>query len=471
MFMGVVLLALWSMSILLIMKDRKVPSSRWASLTAFIGGFGFLAGIIDDELRPVLQDFINPSFDVMLHYAANTASLICQMGMPYAFLLFALHSWPAINEQTRKWVAGIAMLPIIYSLVTTPVVPELLINYRITNIWVVPYLLFSSLLLLYLYFREKDPLLRRGRYVVLMIGVAPILFITLTIYIFRLYGWYEAWRYNALLIFAQFLLFVGFALKHGVLGVKLSVEQNRLNMTLRALTSGTSILNHSIKNEVGKMQLILHRLNRLTEDQPEIREDIRDLQQSTEHMLNMVQRIQGKVQEIPLKESACPMDELLNQAIDHVHPYLQQKQIELVQVSKPRWTLWVDPVQLKEVWINLLMNAIEAVPVGGKLEIESYVSKKYFVFVLKDNGKGIPREQLAHVFEPFFSTKKHSESHFGLGLAYCYQVLRKHQGLMEMDSTVGSGTRVYLYIPRKRQMNVSEIEQKEGTQECDKSRS
>jgi two-component system, sporulation sensor kinase B len=455
---AIVLLALWTIGILLILSDRHSLSSRWAGMTALIGGFGFLAGALDDELRPYMPQGLHPG----IHAISNIASLVCQVGLPYAFLLYAVHTSPFVSAKKKGFISYLGFIPILYMVSTTQVFPDLVIDYRIMAIWALPYILFSAIYLFYLFFIEKDPLVKRSRFVMLVIGTFPMLFVMVTIYISRIFGWYDAWKFNTVAIFVQFILFIGFSLKYGVLGFKLRVEQNRMNTAMRALTSGTSILNHTIKNEVGKMQLLIFRLEKFAGEHPEMKADIEDLYKSTGHMLEMVQRIQGKIGDIELRESTHSIEELVQAAVGQVKPLIRNERIKIHVEHEKRVALFLDPIHFHEVLVNLLRNAIEAIPSEGIIQIRTYRIRKNITIMVEDNGKGIRKGNLPFIFEPFFSTKKHNASNFGLGLAYCYQVMRKQQGLIEIDSTEGLGTRVFLYYPHQR---VREVQIERGVEQ------
>jgi PAS domain S-box-containing protein len=124
------------------------------------------------------------------------------------------------------------------------------------------------------------------------------------------------------------------------------------------------------------------------------------------------------------------------------------------------YTVLIDERQIKRVVDNLVLNAKEAMPNGGKLIISGenqYVSDqdatlvqpgKYVIISVSDNGAGIPSEHLAKIFDPYFSTKDtFSEKGLGLGLAVCYSIIKKHDGLMTVESEVGKGTTFHIYLP------------------------
>ncbi|HEX8336719.1 MAG TPA: ATP-binding protein, partial [Pyrinomonadaceae bacterium] len=105
-----------------------------------------------------------------------------------------------------------------------------------------------------------------------------------------------------------------------------------------------------------------------------------------------------------------------------------------------------DPDQLQQVFLNLLLNARDAMPDGGDLRVSlSFDEEAREVFVeFADTGHGIPSDALPHVFDPFFTTKRAGA---GLGLAVCYGIVTAHGGRVSVESGGGPGTTVRVALP------------------------
>lgn len=119
------------------------------------------------------------------------------------------------------------------------------------------------------------------------------------------------------------------------------------------------------------------------------------------------------------------------------------------------WLCYFDKNQISQVIDNIIINARQAMPLGGKLEIRLLNIPKnragtllkpvdYIQISIKDNGPGISRENLAHIFDPFFTTKKHGS---GIGLATCHSIISKHDGMIDVESEEGHGTIFNIYLP------------------------
>jgi signal transduction histidine kinase len=126
-----------------------------------------------------------------------------------------------------------------------------------------------------------------------------------------------------------------------------------------------------------------------------------------------------------------------------------------VQVEKKydgRPEAWVVPGQLEQVLLNLIINARQAMPRGGRLRIdvrENPVTQMVEVKVT-DSGVGIPVERLALIFEPFYTTKEpdeHGHGGTGLGLSVCRQIIEQHHGRIRVESVVGKGSTFTVKLP------------------------
>ncbi|MDY6951781.1 MAG: response regulator [Thermodesulfobacteriota bacterium] len=104
------------------------------------------------------------------------------------------------------------------------------------------------------------------------------------------------------------------------------------------------------------------------------------------------------------------------------------------------------PHQLNQVFMNLLVNAAQAMDKQGEIKISTRPHNGHVEISIADNGKGIAEENLSRIFDPFFTTKDVGKG-TGLGLNMAYNIIKKHEGTIDVESTVGKGTRFTVRIP------------------------
>ncbi len=125
-------------------------------------------------------------------------------------------------------------------------------------------------------------------------------------------------------------------------------------------------------------------------------------------------------------------------------------QVETHFRDQPRAS--VVPGQIEQILLNLIINARQAMPRGGRLRIEVCDNKKTQMAEIRvsDTGVGIPPEQLRMIFEPFFTTKEPDENGHGgsgLGLSVCRQIIEQHNGRIRVESVIGKGSTFTVKLP------------------------
>jgi signal transduction histidine kinase/ActR/RegA family two-component response regulator len=132
------------------------------------------------------------------------------------------------------------------------------------------------------------------------------------------------------------------------------------------------------------------------------------------------------------------------------------------------WPVKFDPGQISQVANNLVLNAKQAMPEGGtiKLSGENVILRenqivslrpgRYIKLSITDRGIGIPKQHLSKIFDPYFTTKQQGS---GLGLATVYSIIKRHEGGIHVDSTVGAGTTFAIYLPASDELYVAKKEE------------
>jgi len=101
---------------------------------------------------------------------------------------------------------------------------------------------------------------------------------------------------------------------------------------------------------------------------------------------------------------------------------------------------------LSHVFVNIIKNSLDAMPLGGKLDIFTDAKKAGIEIVFKDTGCGIPDDFKEKIFEPFFTTKE-KEKGAGLGLAICKEIINRYHGEIRVESIMGRGSKFVIFLP------------------------
>jgi two-component system sporulation sensor kinase B len=440
-------ISLWMIATILWVADWHRISTRFAGATAFAGGAGGLAATLDDFFPQSEQ-----AGPYVLHILEVSSSLFSQVGLPYFFLLFSLASHPffAVKKKISMLAAVTSFAPILM-IYFTPLHPIYQFDFQLSLFWVGPYLFFGSVVLIHSWWREKNPVIKKARFLTNVLAIVPVAFNFVTSNVMRSLENESLWKLNALIIPILFIFFIVFGIRYGVLGIKLKVERYRLDSTLRALTSGAAILNHAIKNELVKIEALLERVKQLPQLQTEqtSQRDLQHVLDSVAHLNQMVERIHSQTQDMVLKVAVYSLQELVRECIQPLNVSPNRQEIEIRQEIPADVMLTCDRVHVTEVLSNLVINAMEAMNSTGTIRIRYTEMKKEDVLVIEDTGCGIPADQLTQILEPFYSTKN-KKSNFGLGLSYCYQVMQKHGGNLNIHSELGKGTTIFLHFPKSK---------------------
>ncbi len=194
---------------------------------------------------------------------------------------------------------------------------------------------------------------------------------------------------------------------------------------------------------------------------PDQTQSLRDATNAAERGASLTQRLLALARKQTLRAEPIQVDSLLEDTKDLLARTLGERIQVAISGHKNVWRCLADRAQLENAILNLALNARDAMPNGGEIEIEasnitldeSYAAEHpdaqlgaFVAFSVQDSGVGIPAEILPRVFEPFFTTKEVG-SGTGLGLSMVYGFAKQSGGHVTIESRVGNGTRVILYIP------------------------
>ncbi|AEI45952.1 HAMP domain-containing histidine kinase [Paenibacillus mucilaginosus] len=437
---------------IILFVDAKRESNRWLAANLFLTCLWDLSFIFRDTLIPYLQAnaLASPALLAFLFEAAKGFEFTGEILNPYTGLLFAVVYAGAATRRVKRLLYVILLIPCAYMAYITPFYPDLRIDYTVMVWWVGAYYLCILILLLLAIIRAPDPVLRGHRILVFCMAIPPMLGDYFFNHLSRALV-YNSEQYRLLIVVysIQFVLFFVFAIRYGIFGIRIQVRKQRLDYTLRALTSGTAMMNHAIKNRLINIEFLAERLEKTMPDeaQPQVLGSLEKIRSETQFLYRMMERIHKQSQEVEIAAVPVRLAELLRDVIRTKEEIMERKGIRLTVRLEPVPEVMADPLHLQEVLHNLLANALDAVMPGqGHLQVDCRASGKWVLVEVKDNGCGIDKGDLQRIFDPFYSTKRRSDN-FGLGLSYSYMVIRKHKGTIEAASEPGRGTAFTVKLP------------------------
>ncbi|PGU09516.1 two-component sensor histidine kinase [Bacillus cereus] len=170
-------------------------------------------------------------------------------------------------------------------------------------------------------------------------------------------------------------------------------------------------------------------------------------------MLQEIERINGFVSELmllgkpkPTNYERCNIRDILLYVVQLMESYATQYRVKChLQVDGNLPTINGDDKQLKQVLLNIIKNGIESMPEGGEIHIRAYQKTQgHLCISVEDQGFGIENEKLGKIGKAFYTTK---ENGTGLGLMITYKIIKEHQGSITIQSSIGVGTKVEIFLP------------------------
>lgn len=147
----------------------------------------------------------------------------------------------------------------------------------------------------------------------------------------------------------------------------------------------------------------------------------------------------------PPQLKITPVNDVIHETLTLLDPELENRGLHVKEKLGRRMdATTIDANQIKQVLVNLIKNAMQAMTKGGTLTVESGQTSDAIWFSVADTGGGIPEEQINHIFEPFYTTKKKGS---GLGLMIVQRIVRQHGGRIEVESNVGQGAHFRIWLP------------------------
>lgn len=243
-------------------------------------------------------------------------------------------------------------------------------------------------------------------------------------------------------------------------------EELRQAQRLDALARLTGGICHDFNNLLAVILGNLQLLEMKIEDR-HLKEYIQEAEQATEMGARLSQRLMTFNRQRTLAPVACDLNDQVAQVLELLRRTLGENVNITISLANDLWQTLIDPSEIDNAILNLAINARDAMPDGGMIWIKTQNTEveenqatdvlpagKYVTLSLTDNGAGMPPEVLRRAFEPFFTTKEPGKG-TGLGLSSIYGLVKECGGHIAIESEVGHGTTVTLYLPKLDQSEAS----------------
>src|SRR5258705_3142120 len=217
---------------------------------------------------------------------------------------------------------------------------------------------------------------------------------------------------------------------------------------LGELSSGVAHnVNNTLTGILGRAQLIL----RNSHDPAKIEAGLELIIKSAEDGAHIIRRIQDFARQRPSREfETISVAELLKDACEMTRPKWESRS----EFAPIRFALHADckafvngdPVELREVLVNMIINAVDAMPSGGEVRVSTQETADRALILITDTGTGMGPEVKSRLFDPFFTTKGRKGT--GMGLAVSFGIIRRHDGSIDVESEPGRGTTFRISLPR-----------------------
>jgi signal transduction histidine kinase len=190
----------------------------------------------------------------------------------------------------------------------------------------------------------------------------------------------------------------------------------------------------------------------------EAREGALVIEAQAGHMTGIIRQLLDFARRRHPHRAPVPVEALLEHAQGLLRSLAGQRGVELSHAPAPGLVVEADAGQLQQVLTNLVVNALHATPLGGRVRLSATCVRatppadvggaeaEWVRLDVEDSGRGIPPEVLPHIFEPFFTTKDVGEGS-GLGLSVSYGLVQDHGGWIAAQSWLGTGSRFSVFLP------------------------
>jgi signal transduction histidine kinase len=215
---------------------------------------------------------------------------------------------------------------------------------------------------------------------------------------------------------------------------------------LAALGQLAAGIAHEIRNPLTSINILIHSLTENLPSGNSHREDLKVIEEEINRINEILDRFLRFAKPAPPLLERTDVASIFEETLQLIRPRIEKQRIVVQKEFQSLPIILMDREQMKQVALNLLLNAVQAMPDGGTLALRGRNSEdgQWIHISIQDSGMGIPSEDMNKLFDPFFSTK---EGGIGLGLSIAHRIIDQHHGKIEVESVPGKGTLFTVWLP------------------------
>lgn len=226
------------------------------------------------------------------------------------------------------------------------------------------------------------------------------------------------------------------------------VARHKRLVALGKLSAGIA---HEIRNPLSSIRGLAQFVYNSFSKSDERKEDLNTIIQEVDRLNKLVAQVLDYAKLKVLNLASFSLSNLINKIVELFKQEIKNKQIKFnLELSPDISLIQADEDQIRQILMNIIINAIQAITEKGEIKIKTEKSllkgKPAIKLIIEDNGIGIVDKDLNQIFDPFFSTK---EKGSGLGLSIVYKLVEGHQGEIKVESKEGEGTKFIIFLPQK----------------------
>jgi two-component system NtrC family sensor kinase len=214
--------------------------------------------------------------------------------------------------------------------------------------------------------------------------------------------------------------------------------------TIGQLSAGVA---HELNEPIGSILGFAQLVQKYPELSEQVRQDIEKIMKASLHAREVVKKLMLFARQMPPQKTQVNLNQIVEESLYFLESRSAKEGIKVIRSLSPDLPkVTADPAQMTQVFVNIAVNAIQAMPNGGKLTIKTDSSEKFVSLLVEDTGVGMEEGIIKQIFLPFFSTKDVGKG-TGLGLPVVHGIVTSHGGSVNVTSEVGRGTQFEIQLP------------------------